>query len=232
MERGGADRAPPCAPPPRSARSWSWTTDPGTPRPRRARRAGARVLTTRRNLGKGAALAAGVAALPDQARYVLFLDADLEDTAANAAPLVEAVRSGRCDMAIALPPPQPGGGHGLVVGLARDGNQEADGLRGRGSAVRAALPDPRRPPRPSGTRRASASRSASPSTCSAPATGSPRSPRTCGTGSPARTGGPRCTGPASTATCCWPSDHGPCRPGVGDDRLAGGLPRLHAAGRR
>jgi glycosyltransferase involved in cell wall biosynthesis len=93
-----------------------------------ARRAGARVLTTRRNLGKGAAMAAGVAALPDQARYVLFLDADLEDTAAGAGPLVEAVRTGACDMAVALPPPQPGGGHGLVVGLAREGIKRLTGF--------------------------------------------------------------------------------------------------------
>lgn len=93
-----------------------------------ARRAGARVLTTRHNRGKGAALAAGVAALPEQARYVLFLDADLESTAANAGPLVEAVRSGSCDMAVALPPPQPGGGHGLVVGLAREGIKRLTGF--------------------------------------------------------------------------------------------------------
>jgi glycosyltransferase involved in cell wall biosynthesis len=95
---------------------------------RTARRAGARVLTARANRGKGAAMAAGVAALPDGARYVLFLDADLEDTAAEAAPLVEAVRSGRCDMAIALPPPQPGGGHGFVVGLAREGIRRLTGF--------------------------------------------------------------------------------------------------------
>jgi len=95
---------------------------------RRARRAGARVLTNRNNLGKGAAMAAGVAALPDRARYVLFLDADLEDSAANAGPLVEAVRSGTCDMATALPPPQPGGGHGLVVGLAREGIKRLTGF--------------------------------------------------------------------------------------------------------
>ncbi|WP_194893966.1 glycosyltransferase family 2 protein [Catenulispora pinisilvae] len=95
---------------------------------RRARRAGARVLTTRHNLGKGAAMAAGVKALPEQARYVLFLDADLEASAANAGPLVQAVRSGGCDMAVALPPPQPGGGHGLVVGLAREGIRRLTGF--------------------------------------------------------------------------------------------------------
>lgn len=95
---------------------------------REARAAGARVLSARHNLGKGAALAAGVAALPDQARYVLFLDADLEDSAANAGPLIQAVRSGSCDMAVALPPPQPGGGHGLVVGLAREGIRRLTGF--------------------------------------------------------------------------------------------------------
>ncbi|MBS2533512.1 glycosyltransferase [Catenulispora sp. NF23] len=96
---------------------------------RRARRAGARVLTTRHNLGKGAAMAAGVKALPEQARYVLFLDADLEGTAANAAPLLEAVRSGSCDMAVAIPPAQPGaGGRGFVVGLAREGISRLTGF--------------------------------------------------------------------------------------------------------
>ena len=95
---------------------------------RLAREAGARVLSTRSNRGKGAALAAGVAALPDQARYVLFLDADLEASAAHAGPLLAAVRSGDCAMAIALPPPQPGGGHGFVVRLARDGIRELTGF--------------------------------------------------------------------------------------------------------
>jgi glycosyltransferase involved in cell wall biosynthesis len=95
---------------------------------RTARRAGARVLSTRHNQGKGAAMAAGVAALPESARYVLFLDADLEATATGAAPLLAAVRSGECDMAVALPPPQPGGGHGFVVGLAREGIRRLTGF--------------------------------------------------------------------------------------------------------
>lgn len=107
---------------------------------RLAREAGARVLTSRKNRGKGAAMAMAVAAAVSEdgvsergvsedgvsaeggtARYILFLDADLEDSAANAAPLIDAVRSGDCDMAIAVPPAQPGGGHGFVVRLARDG---------------------------------------------------------------------------------------------------------------
>ncbi|NUP45845.1 MAG: glycosyltransferase [Catenulispora sp.] len=119
---------------------------------RLAREAGARVLTSRRNRGKGAAMAVAVAAVvaesgaseggvsedsvPEDtvsaeggtARCILFLDADLEDSAANAAPLVAAVRSGDCDMAIAVPPPQPGGGHGFVVRLARDGIRRLTGF--------------------------------------------------------------------------------------------------------
>lgn len=94
--------------------------------------AGARVLRLGRNRGKGAALAAGMAsgladgmadglAAAPECRIVLFLDADLGASAAAAAPLLAAVRAGRCDVAIALPPPQPGGGHGFVVRLARQG---------------------------------------------------------------------------------------------------------------
>jgi glycosyltransferase involved in cell wall biosynthesis len=85
-----------------------------------AREAGASVVRLRRNRGKGAALAAGLAASPPSA-YVLFLDADLGASAVGAARLVTAVRAGECDLAIAAPPPQPGGGHGFVVRLAREG---------------------------------------------------------------------------------------------------------------
>ncbi|GAA2036912.1 glycosyltransferase family 2 protein [Catenulispora yoronensis] len=95
---------------------------------RLAREAGARVVRRRARGGKGAALASGVAALPPETRFVLFLDADLEDSAAAAAPLLEAVRSGSCAMAVAVPPPQPGGGHGFVVRLARDGIRKQSGF--------------------------------------------------------------------------------------------------------
>jgi len=88
---------------------------------RLAREAGARVFVRPKRGGKGAALASGLAALPPETRFVLFLDADLEASAAAAVPLLDAVRSGSCAMAIAVPPPQPGGGHGFVVRLARDG---------------------------------------------------------------------------------------------------------------
>ena len=104
------------------------------------------VVVHRRARGKGAALASGMACLDGgrdvtgvpspsravdairEAEFVLFLDADLGDSAANAGPLVEAVRSGQCDMAIAEPPRQPGGGHGFVVRLARAGIRRLTGF--------------------------------------------------------------------------------------------------------
>lgn len=95
---------------------------------RLAREAGARVFSARRNRGKGAAMAWIRSPQAPKARHVLFLDADLEDSAANAGPLIEAVRSGECDMAVAVPPPQPGGGHGFVVRLARAGIKRLTGF--------------------------------------------------------------------------------------------------------
>lgn len=61
-------------------------------------------------------------------RALLFLDADMEQSAAAASPLVEAVLDDGVDMAIALLPPQAGaGGMGLVVGTARRGIARATG---------------------------------------------------------------------------------------------------------
>ncbi len=82
---------------------------------------GAKVLRLRRRRGKRGAQDAGARAA--RGNYLLFLDADLGATAANARPLVEPVLNGECDMAIGVLPSQPGkgGGFGLVVGLARYG---------------------------------------------------------------------------------------------------------------
>ena len=61
-------------------------------------------------------------------RALLFLDADMGETAAAAQPLVEAVLGEGVDMAIALLPPQPGaGGMGVVVRTARRGIERATG---------------------------------------------------------------------------------------------------------
>src|SRR3990172_10937021 len=68
-----------------------------------ARQAGAEVVALPRNLGKGGALAAGIPSA--RGEIVLLLDADLGESAASMAPLLEAVRRGEADMAIARPPP-------------------------------------------------------------------------------------------------------------------------------
>ncbi|MCX9191942.1 glycosyl transferase family 2 [Carbonactinospora thermoautotrophica] len=103
-----------------------------------ASRAGAVVLRHARSRGKAAGLETGATAVAaierregrERPRFLLFLDADLMDTAANAAPLVDPVRRGEADMTIAILPPQkqPGGGHGFVVRLARDGIRKATGF--------------------------------------------------------------------------------------------------------
>src|SRR5690625_5573074 len=60
-------------------------------------------------------------------RALLFLDADMGDSAAAAQPLVDAVLGDGVDMAIALlPPPDGAGGMGLVVRTGRSGIQRAD----------------------------------------------------------------------------------------------------------
>lgn len=98
---------------------------------------GATVTRHPRSRGKAAAMETGaelVRVLDAEAgrpsRAVLFLDADLEETAANAAALVAPVLAGEADMTIAILPPQstPGGGRGLVVNLSRDGIRKATGF--------------------------------------------------------------------------------------------------------
>jgi glycosyltransferase involved in cell wall biosynthesis len=107
-----------------------------------ARRAGALVVRHPRNRGKAAAMETGAAAVElreqrpgeptddgGQPRALLFVDADLGDTAVNTAALTEPVLAGEADMTIAVLPKQstPGGGRGLVVDLARRGIVQATG---------------------------------------------------------------------------------------------------------
>lgn len=101
--------------------------------------AGAVVVRHPRNRGKAAALASGArrAAQEDLGeglvvgRPLLFVDADLGDSAANLAPLIPPVLLGRADLAIANLPVQqaPGGGRGRVVRLARRGIFTMTGYR-------------------------------------------------------------------------------------------------------
>ena len=75
--------------------------------------AGATVLRIPHRLGKGGALEGALRRLPP-ADVWLLADADLGDTAAGLEPVLAAVVEGRADLAVALLPPQPGGGLGSV----------------------------------------------------------------------------------------------------------------------
>lgn len=86
------------------------------------------VVRHERNRGKAAAMETGAEEVRRRdvgggAHALLFVDADLGDTAVNTAPLTGPVLAGEADMTIAVLPAQsrPGGGRGLVVSLARNG---------------------------------------------------------------------------------------------------------------
>jgi Glycosyl transferase family 2 len=119
-----------------------------------ARDAGAVVTRHPRNRGKAAAMETGAEAvrLLDQQeqraepRHLLFLDADLADSAAFAAPLTQPVISGEADMTIAaFSSTVKLGGHGVVVGLSSTGTRRAIGwspaqpLNGQRCLTRAAF---------------------------------------------------------------------------------------------
>jgi hypothetical protein len=104
-----------------------------------AQAAGAHVVRHARNAGKAAALETGVAFIRGEEaaappvggpRHLLFVDGDLESTAANLGVLLGPLREGTADMAIATLPPQrvAGGGHGFVVRLARQGIADLTGF--------------------------------------------------------------------------------------------------------
>ena len=97
-----------------------------------ARAAGADVVRHRRNRGQGAAMRTGAdraAALGLGDAALLFVDADLEGSAAATSALAGPVLAGSADMTIAVLPAQraPGGGRGLVVNLSRRGIERATG---------------------------------------------------------------------------------------------------------
>ncbi|WP_370890443.1 glycosyltransferase family 2 protein [Janibacter sp. GXQ6167] len=95
--------------------------------PRVAAAAGAIVVRHATNQGKSTALATGVARLVEEERQrgllphlLLFVDADLQGTAANLEPLIDVVRAGRADLAVAnIPRHSSSHGAGRVVRLAR-----------------------------------------------------------------------------------------------------------------
>jgi hypothetical protein len=112
----------------------------------RAAAAGAAVVRHARNRGKAAAMETGAEAVRlieadrlasepaatggSAARHLLFLDADLADSAADAGPLVDPVRAGTADMTIAIFSTRVRkGGFGIVVATAGAGIERAIGWR-------------------------------------------------------------------------------------------------------
>ncbi len=93
----------------------------------RARAAGARVVSSPRHAGKGAAMSAAArmalpgGADPGEGGSGLFLlcDGDLGDSAGELVALLDAVRDGRGELAIAAFRERQGGGFGLARGFAR-----------------------------------------------------------------------------------------------------------------
>jgi glycosyltransferase involved in cell wall biosynthesis len=75
--------------------------------------AGATVLRASRRRGKGRAIEEALERLPPAGVWLL-VDSDLEATASRLAPLVDAVREGSADVAIAAFPKLGGGGFGMV----------------------------------------------------------------------------------------------------------------------
>jgi len=85
-----------------------------------AMREGASLIKLARNHGKGYALCQGLKAISSP--IVLILDADLGDSAVEAAKLIQPIMEGRADVTIARFPSLPGRhGFGLVKGLSRMG---------------------------------------------------------------------------------------------------------------
>lgn len=95
--------------------------------------AGANVVSHERRRGKAAAMMTGAAEVwraGFTTNPLLFLDADLEESAVNAVPLIAPVLSGEADMTIAVLPPVTGaGGRGFVMRLATAGIEQATGWR-------------------------------------------------------------------------------------------------------
>jgi len=93
--------------------------------------AGAAVLRLPKNLGKGAAVAAAVSAIGDEADVFLLVDADVGATGGSVSALLDPVLAGEADMTIAvLPPAGRRGGLGLVRRLSAAGIRRATSASG------------------------------------------------------------------------------------------------------
>ncbi|MDD3271147.1 MAG: glycosyltransferase family 2 protein [Syntrophomonadaceae bacterium] len=110
----------------------------------RVREIGVTLIDLPTNLGKGGAMNATLPYI--NCDIVVFLDADLGSSANEAGKIIQVVRDGLCDLAIAaFPPPTRKGGFGLVKGTAawairRAGKMEATApLSGQRAMTRRAL---------------------------------------------------------------------------------------------
>jgi len=92
------------------------------------------VVTRERSIGKGGNLTAAVAKVIDRARapvapLFLLCDADLGSSAGELRELLDAIRSGECDLAIAAFRRRAGGGFGVAVGYAARAIERLCGYR-------------------------------------------------------------------------------------------------------
>jgi glycosyltransferase involved in cell wall biosynthesis len=98
--------------------------------PRVAVDGGAQLVRSERDIGKGGAnnlAVEHVAELADDA-VVVLCDGDLGASAGRLGPLVDAVRAGDCDLAIASFARRVGGGFGVAVGFSRWATRKLAGL--------------------------------------------------------------------------------------------------------
>jgi glycosyltransferase involved in cell wall biosynthesis len=112
-----------------------WVADDGSTdaTPELARAAGATVVRSARVIGKGQAMTAGVqAALSSgDGAIVVLCDGDLGESARELPPLVDAIRRGEADLAIASFATRVGGGFGIALAFARWGIRRRCGLSTR-----------------------------------------------------------------------------------------------------
>jgi glycosyltransferase involved in cell wall biosynthesis len=80
--------------------------------------AGARVLVTPRRLGKGGALEGALWRVATSAEVVVFVDADVGETAGEVSALIESVGSGGASLSVGVLPSLEGGGFGMVKRMA------------------------------------------------------------------------------------------------------------------
>lgn len=93
----------------------------------RAREQGVEVIDLKNNRGKGGAMNAAVANL--NADIVVFIDADLGASAAEADKIINPILHDQCDLCIAaFPPPKKKGGFGLVKGTAARAIRQAGNI--------------------------------------------------------------------------------------------------------